>query len=84
MDFDRWHDLLSNRFVCEVCLTRYFSRYHRCRACGAAGHIVPLGNFLSAYARTDQELRDLIAGGQRLIDTSDEAHLQAPRPSAAR
>jgi hypothetical protein len=77
MDLDRWHDLLTNRFVCEVCLTRYFTRYRRCRACGSSQSIVPLGNFLSAYARTDQELRDLIARGQYLIDTADAAHHEA-------
>ena len=82
MDLDRWHDLLTNRFVCEVCLTCYFTSYHRCRACGASGSIVPLGNFLSFYARDDRELRNLIARGQRLIDTADAAHHETSAPGS--
>jgi len=34
---DRWHELLTSRYVCEICLTRYFGPRHRCLGATASG-----------------------------------------------
>jgi hypothetical protein len=36
---DRWHELLTTRYVCDVCLTRFFVPYRRCPACRRFGQI---------------------------------------------
>ena len=63
---DRWHELLSTRYVCEICLTRFFIPYRRCPACHRSGHIRPLLRSLMSVARNETELRNLIAQGQSL------------------
>ena len=63
---ERWHTLLNSRYVCEICLTRFFVPYHACPACHQVGCIRPLVSGLSMYARNEQELRDMIARGQTL------------------
>jgi hypothetical protein len=65
---DRWHDLLSTRFVCEACLTRYFSPRHKCPACQRIGYIRPLVAMLLTLAHDDQDLRSMIAQGQTVLD----------------
>ena len=72
MDLDHWHELLSNRYVCEICMTRYFTPQRRCRACGLGDHVVPLGQFLNAYARNEQELREIIAAGQNILSIEEQ------------
>ena len=64
---ERWHELLTTRFVCEVCLTRYFVQHRRCPACNRFGHIRPLVSLLSTIAHDDEELRQMIAGGQTVM-----------------
>jgi hypothetical protein len=66
MPYDAYHELLNTRYVCEACLTRYFMRYPKCRACGQLNRIVPLTMSLYPLARSDEELRGIIAGGQRM------------------
>jgi hypothetical protein len=63
---DRWHDLLNSRYVCELCLTRFFVNYHTCPACHQIGYVRPLIAGLSGYARSDEELRQIISHGQTL------------------
>jgi len=63
-DLDRWHELLSNRYVCEVCLTRYFSPHRRCLACHQFGRIRPLASMLLSIADDEAELREMILQGQ--------------------
>ena len=75
-NLERWHELLSNRYVCEACLTRYFMKYRRCKACGIVGRIRPLTAGLFELADSETELREIIAHGQVLL-TEDAA-----RPSA--
>ena len=65
-DLDRWHELLTHRYVCENCLTRYFMSYRRCKACGAIGRIHLLTVGLFDLADSEMELRNIIAHGQRL------------------
>jgi hypothetical protein len=62
---ERWHELLTSRFVCEACLTRYFMKYRRCKACGEIGRVRSLTASLFDLADDDGELRDMIANGQR-------------------
>jgi hypothetical protein len=69
---DPWHDLLTNRYVCEVCLTRYFTPHRRCTACGRFGKIVPLVGMLTTLARDDEELRTIIHQGQIIPEDSPE------------
>ena len=64
MDLDRWHDLLTNRYVCEACTTRLYSPYPVCPACQRPGHVRPLYAYLHDYANSDDEYRDLILAGQ--------------------
>jgi hypothetical protein len=61
---ERWHELLSTRYVCEACLTRYFMKYRKCKACGAVGRIRSLSVSLLDLADDDGELRAMIANGQ--------------------
>lgn len=61
---ERWHELLSTRYVCEACLTRYFMKYRKCKACGAVGRIRSLTASLLELADDDGELREMIANGQ--------------------
>lgn len=62
----RWHELLTTRYVCEICLTRYFRPHHICPACHRIGYIRPLVSMLLTMARDDEDLRNLIAHGQRV------------------
>jgi hypothetical protein len=64
---DRWHELLTTRYVCEICLTRFFVPYRRCPACDRFGHIRPLVSLLSTIAHDDEELRQMIAQGQTAV-----------------
>ena len=61
---ERWHELLSTRYVCEICLTRYFRPHAKCPACHQLGHIRPLVSILLSVARSDAELREMLAHGQ--------------------
>ena len=63
---DRWHELLTTRYVCEICLTRYFSPRRRCAACNRFGHVRPLVSLLMTIAHDDEDLRQMIAQGQRV------------------
>lgn len=83
-DIDRWHELLNTRYVCELCLTRYFVPYYTCPACHQIGYIRPLISGLAGYARNDEELREIITRGQTLPETWDEPHDPAlpPLPSS--
>jgi len=64
MSLDAYHELLTTRYVCEACLTRYFVSYPKCLACGQVGRIRLLSNSLLALADNDDELRAMIAAGQ--------------------
>ena len=64
---DRWHELFTSRYVCEICLTRYFGPRHRCLACNRFGHIRPLVSLLMTIAHDDEELRNMIAQGQNVL-----------------
>ena len=64
--YDRWHELLTTRFVCENCLTRFFVPYHHCPACHQFGRIQPLVTMLQKIARNDADLRAMISEGQRV------------------
>lgn len=77
MDLDQWHGLLTNRYVCEGCLTRFFTRYDQCPACHRWGRVTALYPSLYAIAQNDEQLRDLIAGGQRV-----PTEIVAPSPWA--
>ena len=63
---DRWHDLLTSRFVCENCLTRFFVPYENCPACHRIGRIRPLVTMLQGIARNEEDLRRMIARGQQV------------------
>lgn len=69
---DRWHTLLNSRYVCELCLTRFFVRYRTCPACHQIGYVRPLISGLSEYARSEEELRQIITRGQTLPETWEE------------
>ena len=64
---ERWHELLTTRYVCEICLTRYFVPHRRCPACNRFGHIRPLVSLLSTIAMDDEDLRRMIAQGQNIF-----------------
>ena len=64
---DRWHTLLTSRYVCERCLTRFYQPYFFCPACHCMGRVRPLLDALHMLARSDVELRQLIAGGQVFV-----------------
>jgi predicted ATP-dependent serine protease len=66
MPFDPYHELLTTRYVCEACLTRYFMPYTKCSACGQLNRIVPLTMAFYPLARSDEELREIIAAGQQM------------------
>ena len=66
-EHDQWHELLTNRYVCEICLTRYFTPRRRCLACNRIGHIRPLVSLLMTIAHDDEELRSMIAQGQNVL-----------------
>jgi len=59
---DHYHRLLSTRYVCKVCLTRYFSPYGWCRACRQRDCIVALDPSLADRAQSDTQLRAMIRG----------------------
>jgi hypothetical protein len=63
-DIDPWHELLTSRYVCEICLTRYFSPHYCCPACHQFGRIRPLVSMLLDVADNEEELRTMIAQGQ--------------------
>lgn len=67
MSLNQYHELLTTRYVCEACLTRYFVPYHKCIACGEIGRIRVLANSLFELADNDQELRTMIAAGQQFV-----------------
>ena len=71
---DQWHELLSTRYVCEICLTRYFSLRRKCPACHHIGYIRPLVSMLLTLAHDDEDLRSMIAQGQCVLapDQHDE------------
>ena len=73
MHADRWHELLNSRFVCEACLTRYFQPYRQCPACHQFDAIRPLVNLLLTTAGSDNELRAMIARGQRVAGAQRNA-----------
>ena len=60
---ERWHRLLTTRYICQVCLTRYFRLRSKCPACRQIGSICRLDNKLLTLAHTDTELRQLLAKG---------------------
>ncbi len=64
---EKYHNLLTSRFVCEACLTRYFSPHIRCPACLMWNRIRPLTEGLIEVANTDEELREIIARGQQVL-----------------
>ena len=73
---ERWHEMLSTRYVCEVCLTRYFSPRRRCTACNRFGHVRPLVSLLMSIARDDEDLRQMIARGQMIGSPEDQTGFQ--------
>lgn len=79
---DRWHHLLTTRFVCEICLTRFFVLYRRCPACHRAGRIRPLKTALLSKAQSDEELRNMIAGGQMAAASNAGAGIMASAPQS--
>jgi predicted ATP-dependent serine protease len=64
---EKYHLLLTSRYVCEACLTRYFTAHGQCPACLRWGQIRPLTEGLVEVANTDEELREMIARGQRVV-----------------
>jgi hypothetical protein len=64
---ERWHSLLTTRYVCEICLTRFFVPHDCCPACHRFGYIRPLVSMLMTIARDDEELRAMIAQGQSVL-----------------
>ena len=58
---DRWHELLTTRYVCQICLTRFFVHYRRCPACHRVDCIRWLDPELISRAKDDGTLRALIA-----------------------
>jgi hypothetical protein len=58
---DRWHSLLTSRYVCEFCLTRFFLHYRKCPACRRLNTIHPLLNTLFTVARNNGELRRMMS-----------------------
>jgi hypothetical protein len=60
---ERWHELLPTRYICEVCLTRFFQPHRKCPACQQIGYVRPLVSMLLTAARDDQELREMMARG---------------------
>jgi hypothetical protein len=64
---EKYHTLLTSRFVCENCLTRYFTPHTRCPACLLWDRIRPLTEGLIEVANTDEELREIIARGQQVL-----------------
>jgi hypothetical protein len=69
---ERWHELLTTRYICEVCLTRYYQSHWKCPACRQIGCVRPLVSMLLTVARNDQELREMMARGQTV--TPDEVN----------
>jgi len=61
---ERWHELLTTRYVCEICLTRFFVQHHMCPACQRIGHVRPLVSMLLTMAQDNEDLRDMIVQGQ--------------------
>ena len=71
-EIDPWHDLLTTRYVCEICLTRYFKSYRCCPACHRFGRI----RVVNGLWGVGPEVQDVVAApGQ----TTDELvfHLEA-------
>ena len=67
VSIDAYHELLTSRYVCENCLTRYFVSYRQCAACKQFGRIRPLQQHLRLLANNDAELRKMIAAGQYFV-----------------
>ncbi len=65
---ESYHLLLTNRYVCERCMTHFFSPHDRCPACHEWGQVRRLTNSLFELADSEEELREMIARGQRLTD----------------
>ena len=61
---ERWHLLLNSRYVCDICLTRFFIRHRRCPACHRFSSIHPLNPKLSRIARSEEQLRSMMAQSQ--------------------
>ncbi len=77
---DRWHDLLTTRYVCEICLTRYFVSHDLCPACHRFGHVRPLVSMLMTIARDDEDLRNMIAQGQSVLRPAGAAEDGSANP----
>ncbi len=69
---ERWHDLLTTRYVCEICLTRFFVQHRCCPACHRFGYVRPLVSMLLTAAEDNEDLRKMMAAGQR-VDEGDGA-----------
>ena len=85
-ELDKWHELLSARYVCEACMTRYFQAYRICPACHKAGTIRPFLSMLMTVAYSEEELRAMIAQGQRILREVEAAAPEAmtdPSPVAS-
>ena len=77
---DPWHELLSTRYVCEVCLTRYFIPHRLCPACHRLGRIRPLVSMLLDLAHDDEDLRNMIAQGQSVLAPEMAENPENPKP----
>jgi len=64
---ERWHELLTTRYICEICLTRFFQPHAKCPACQQIGYVRPLVSILLTVAHNDLELREMMARGQRVL-----------------
>jgi hypothetical protein len=80
MSVDPYHELLTSRFVCEACLTRYFMKYLLCPACHQRGRMRPLTSSLFDIAADDRELREIIARGQRVVEDQMQDAMPVPLP----
>ncbi|MGN6367323.1 MAG: hypothetical protein ACTHN5_03590 [Phycisphaerae bacterium] len=67
VSIDSYHELLTSRYVCESCLTRYFAPRRYCAACKQFGRIRPLQTHLQKLADNDADLRKMIARGQYFV-----------------
>ncbi len=73
VSIDAYHELLTSRYVCENCLTRYFVQHRQCAACKQFGRIRPLQTHLQKLADNDAELRKMIARGQYFVPPTNTA-----------
>jgi drug/metabolite transporter (DMT)-like permease len=72
VSIDAYHELLTSRYVCESCLTRYFAPRRFCAACKQFGRIRPLQTHLQKLADNDADLRKMIARGQYFIPPTNK------------